>query len=196
MDEDRGQGVAIVPFYEAELKFNLLCPCACCSKHCVPGSSSAAGASGHLWSGAKPSSPARHRGLIRVIYWVQWECEPCRVFALLWRLPGCLVWASQAHELAHNPTGWVLQAMLWAQPLGLAMAPGLFMGEEGLGAQAAQKEYPGWHEGNGLCTVYSKDKEHWMSSLVLLWSQIKAYWKAFLPHPSSIWLWLSRWGGQ
>lgn len=77
------QGVAIVPFYEAELKFSLLCPHAYCSKHSVPGSSSASGASGHLWSCSKPSSPLRHSGLIHVIYWVQCGYEPCRVLALL-----------------------------------------------------------------------------------------------------------------
>lgn len=50
MNEGRGQDVAIVPFYEAELKFSLLYPCASCSKHSVPGSSSSSGASVHLWS--------------------------------------------------------------------------------------------------------------------------------------------------
>lgn len=83
MNGGRDQGVAIVPFYEAELKFSLLCPHACCSKHSVPGSSSASGASGHLWSCSKPSSPPRHSGLIHVIYWVQCGYEPCRVLALL-----------------------------------------------------------------------------------------------------------------
>lgn len=54
---------------------------------------------GHSWSWAKPSSPARHSGLIHVIFWGQCGYEPCRVLALLCRAFGCLVWVRQAHEV-------------------------------------------------------------------------------------------------
>lgn len=82
------------------------------------------------------------------VWALQGPCPPVKaagVLGLGWR--------------AHDPVGQVPKAVLWAQPLGLAMAPGPSMGEGGLGAQAAQKGHPVWHEGNVPCAWWTSSTE-------------------------------------
>lgn len=181
MNEDRGQDVVVVPFYEAELQFHWLCPCACCSKDGVPGSPSASGASRHWCSCAKPSSPP---------------------------ISGYSVGMSPAGSLPSGEGCWGAWAGLtcsWSSGTG---AQGRAMGTA-LGACNGPRTFHGWGRSGGTscpkgtscvtwgqCALCMVDKQHWMSSLVLLWPQVKAYWKAFLPHPNSTGLWLSQWGGQ
>lgn len=139
-------------FYEAELKFSLLCPCASCSKHNVPGSSFASGASGHLWSCAL--FPSKTQWPLPCDFQVPCGYEPCRLLALLRRLqwPQDSSWVRKVweHKLPERNILADMRAITFA-----------------------------------LCPA---DKQHWVNSLVLLWPQVKAYWKAFLLHPNSIWL--------
>lgn len=138
MNEGRGQDVAIVPFYEAELKFSLLCTCACCSKQDVPGCSSASGASGHLWTWAKPSSPPRHSGLIHVIFWGQCGMSPAGC------LPSCEgflgAWCGLArHTRCSQLSGMDAQGHAMGIALGACNGPRTFHGQGRFGSMSCPK---------------------------------------------------------
>lgn len=146
MNEDRGQDVVVVPFYEAELQFHRLCSCACCSKRGVPGSPSASGASRHWCSCAKPSSPP--------ISGYSVGMSPAG------SLPsgeGC--WGAWAGLTCSWSSGTGAQGRAMGTALGACKAPGPSMGEGGLGAQAAQKGHPVWHEGNVPCAWWTSSTE-------------------------------------